>query len=46
MRRLDQMLSSFGLCPRRQAADWVADGRVCIAGVPAKRADQKADHTR
>lgn len=43
MRRLDQLLSSFGLCPRRQAADWVAAGRVCIDGVPARRADQKAD---
>jgi len=43
MRRLDQLLSSFGLCPRRQVAEWVRAGRVLVDGVPARRADQKAD---
>ena len=43
MRRLDQILASLGYGSRREAAGWVAEGRVCIGGVPATRADQKAD---
>ena len=43
VRRLDQLLSSLGYGSRREVAEWVRDGRVCVAGVPAKRADQKAD---
>ncbi len=43
MRRLDQLLSSLGYGSRREVADWVREGRVSVAGVPATRADQKAD---
>jgi 16S rRNA pseudouridine516 synthase len=43
MRRLDQLLSSLGYCSRREAEKVVKDGRVCIAGVPATRADQRAN---
>lgn len=42
MRRLDQLLSSLGYCSRREAEKVVKAGRVCIAGVPATRADQRA----
>ena len=43
MRRLDQLLSSLGYCSRREAEKVVKEGRVCIAGVPATRADQRAN---
>ena len=43
MRRLDQLLSSLGYCSRREAAKVVKDARVCIAGVPATRGDQRAN---
>jgi 16S rRNA pseudouridine516 synthase len=43
MRRLDQLLSSLGYCSRREAEKVVKDGRVSIAGVPATRADQRAN---
>lgn len=43
MRRLDQLLSSLGYCSRREAEKVVKDGRVCIAGVQATRADQRAN---
>ena len=45
MRRLDQILSSLGYGSRREAAAWISEGRVSINGVPATRADQKADPT-
>lgn len=41
--RVDQMLSRFGYCSRREAADWVADGRVTMDSGAVKRADAKAD---
>jgi 16S rRNA pseudouridine516 synthase len=43
MRRLDQLLSSLGYCSRREAEKVVKEGRVCIASVPATRADQRAN---
>ncbi len=43
MRRLDQILSSLGYCSRREAEKVVKDGRVCIAGLSAKKADQRAN---
>jgi len=43
MRRLDQLLSSLGYCSRREAEKVVKEGRICIAGVPATRADQRAN---
>jgi 16S rRNA pseudouridine516 synthase len=43
MRRLDQLLSSLGYCSRREAEAVVKSGRVAIAGVIAKRSDQRAD---
>ncbi len=42
MRRLDQLLSSLGYCSRREARDWIADGRVTVNGVPADDFGQKA----
>jgi 16S rRNA pseudouridine516 synthase len=39
--RLDQLLSRFGYCSRREAAGWVAQGRVTCAGEPMRRADAK-----
>ena len=46
MRRLDQIFSSLGYGTRREAASWISEGRVLIAGIPATRADQKADPTQ
>jgi 16S rRNA pseudouridine516 synthase len=46
MRRLDQILSSLGYGSRREAASWIAEGRVLIDGIPALRPDQKADPSR
>jgi len=43
--RLDQVLSRYGYCSRSEAAGWVRDGRVTIAGAPAKARDQKVDAT-
>jgi 16S rRNA pseudouridine516 synthase len=41
MRRLDQLLSSLGYCSRREARDWVADGRITVRGEPADDTGQK-----
>ncbi len=41
MRRLDQLLSSLGYCSRREARDWVADGRITVRGEPADDIGQK-----
>ncbi len=40
--RIDQLLSRFGYCSRREAAAWVADGRVTLEGEALRRADAKA----
>lgn len=31
-RRLDQLLANLGYCSRREARDWIGDGRVTVAG--------------
>jgi 16S rRNA pseudouridine516 synthase len=42
--RLDQLLSRYGYCSRREAAGWVKAGVVTAAdGAPFLRADEKAD---
>lgn len=35
MRRVDQLLASLGYATRREARDWLRDGRVTVKGVPA-----------
>lgn len=42
MRRLDQLLASLGYCSRREARDWIDDGRVTINGIVADDVSQKA----
>jgi 16S rRNA pseudouridine516 synthase len=42
MRRLDQLLANLGYCSRRDARSWVSDGRVTIAGTPARNTSVKA----
>ena len=32
MRRLDQFLANLGYCSRREARDWIEDGRVTVHG--------------
>ena len=32
MRRLDQLLANLGYCSRREARDWIRDGRVTVKG--------------
>lgn len=34
-RRLDQLLANLGYCSRREARDWIDDGRVEVAGCTA-----------
>ena len=41
MPRLDQLLSSLGYCSRREARDWIEDGRVEVAGAIADDAGKK-----
>ena len=41
--RLDQLLSRFGYCSRRNAPDWLAAGRIAVDGLPPHRADQRVD---
>ena len=41
MRRLDQLLANLGYCSRREARDWVEDGRVTVAGKPARDSGAK-----
>lgn len=44
MIRLDQLLSRYGYCSRREAASWVKAGAITRAdGTPFARADEKAD---
>lgn len=40
--RLDAILSRFGYCSRREAAQWIKRGRVSVGGVPAKSPSAKA----
>lgn len=39
--RIDQLLSQYGYCSRREARAWLAAGRVLVDGVPARSADQR-----
>lgn len=41
--RLDQMLSRFGYCSRREAQAWIRDGLVTLDGVPVTRPEQRLD---
>jgi 16S rRNA pseudouridine516 synthase len=40
-RRLDQLLANLGYCSRREARDWIDDGRVEVAGRIADDAGEK-----
>jgi len=42
MRRLDQLLSSLGYCSRREARDWIEDGRVTVRSEIADDVSRKA----
>jgi len=42
-RRLDQILANLGYCSRREARDWVRDGRVSVRGKPAGDSGTKVD---
>ena len=39
--RLDQLLSRFGYCSRREAAAWLSAGRITREGEPLQRSDQR-----
>lgn len=41
--RLDQLLSRFGYCSRREAADWIRGGRVRRDDGPLLKADQRVE---
>jgi 16S rRNA pseudouridine516 synthase len=41
-RRLDQLLANLGYCSRREARDWIEDGRVDVAGQQADDPGQKS----
>lgn len=43
MRRIDQLLASLGYCSRREARDWVKQGRVTVNGDPIKSSATKAE---
>jgi 16S rRNA pseudouridine516 synthase len=43
MRRLDQLLANLGYCSRREARDWVRDGRVTVRGQATGDFGAKAD---
>lgn len=40
-RRLDQLLANLGYCSRREARDWIDDGRVEVAGQTADDPGEK-----
>lgn len=42
MRRLDQILSNLGYCSRREAREWIDDGRVTVRGETADDVSRKA----
>ena len=41
--RIDAILSQFGYCSRREAAQWVKRGRVCVRGVAVRSPSEKAE---
>lgn len=41
--RLDQLLSRFGYCSRREASAWAQSGRITLNGTPLTRTDQRVD---
>lgn len=43
MRRLDQLLANLGYCSRREARDWIRDGRVAVQGKVVKDFGAKLD---
>jgi 16S rRNA pseudouridine516 synthase len=43
LRRLDQILSSYGYCSRSEARGWLRGGRVTVSGEVAEKPDAKAD---
>jgi 16S rRNA pseudouridine516 synthase len=43
LRRIDQLISSLGYATRREVRELVDDGRVSVAGVIAKRSDDRVD---
>jgi 16S rRNA pseudouridine516 synthase len=42
MRRLDQLLANLGYCSRREARDWIEEGRVDVGGQVADDPGHKA----
>lgn len=47
--RLQKILSGAGLCSRREAEEWIAEGRVLVNGAPAvlgQKADPASDSIR
>lgn len=45
-RRIDQLLANLGYCSRREAREWVDDGRVCVLGQPVDDPGEKAEPER
>ena len=45
MKRLDKILSDAGVAGRKEIKDMIRAGRVCVDGVPVKKADLKFDET-
>lgn len=43
LRRLDQILSSYGYCSRSEARGWLRGGRVTVSGEVAEKPEAKAD---
>jgi 16S rRNA pseudouridine516 synthase len=41
--RLDQLLSRFGYCSRREAQGWIRDGLITLNGAPLTRPEQRLD---
>lgn len=41
--RLDQLLSRFGFCSRRESQAWIGNGLVTLNGVPLTRPEQRVD---
>lgn len=41
--RIDALLSRYGFCSRKEAAQWIKRGRVAIAGEPARSGAEKAE---